>query len=45
MSQIQLYNLLKSTTIWQEIRLSSVEDIACTKLQTISSRGSKKENV
>jgi predicted nucleotidyltransferase component of viral defense system len=37
------YSLLKPTVYWQNIRISSVIDIACTKLQTISSRGSKKD--
>lgn len=37
------YQLLKSLIRWQGINLSSVLDIACTKLQTISSRGAKKD--
>lgn len=37
------YRLLESLIDWQGIKLSSVIDIACTKLQTISTRGSKKD--
>lgn len=37
------YKLISPTTLWNNIDLSSVEDIACTKLITISSRGSKKD--
>lgn len=37
------YQLLKPVIKWENIQLSSVEDIACTKLQTISMRGSKKD--
>lgn len=37
------YPLIKPLVEWQTIRLSSVEDIACTKLQTIGMRGSKKD--
>ena len=37
------YKLIKPTVIWQSIQLSSMEDIACTKLQTIGIRGSKKD--
>lgn len=37
------YKLLKPLLNWQGIQLSSVEDIACTKLQTVSMRGSKKD--
>lgn len=37
------YNLLNDPVEWNQIRLSSVEDIACTKLLTIASRGSKKD--
>jgi predicted nucleotidyltransferase component of viral defense system len=37
------YNLLNDTTAWNQIHVSSIEDIACTKLLTISSRGSKKD--
>ncbi len=37
------YKLLEETTEWSGIKLSSVLDIACTKLQTIGSRGSKKD--
>lgn len=39
------YDLLKPTVKWKNIKLSSVEDIACTKLQTIGMRGSKKDFV
>ncbi len=35
------YPLIKPTTNWKSIKLSSIEDIACTKLQTIGMRGSK----
>lgn len=37
------YNLIAPTIEWQKIQLSSIEDIACTKLQTIGMRGSKKD--
>jgi len=37
------YRLLKNTILYQNIPISSVIDIACTKLITISSRGSKKD--
>jgi hypothetical protein len=37
------YRLLEPFVVWEEIPLSSVEDIACTKLQTVSMRGSKKD--
>lgn len=37
------YKLLIQTTSWNGINISSVEDIACTKLLTISARGSKKD--
>jgi len=37
------YKLLKPKISWQNIWLSSKLDIACTKLITISSRGSKKD--
>lgn len=37
------YNLLEKLIPWNGIYLSSVIDIACTKLLTISSRGSKKD--
>lgn len=37
------YPLLEPTTQWHGIRVSSVLDIACTKLQTVSMRGSKKD--
>ncbi len=39
------YPLLEPLGHWQEIQLSSVLDIACTKLQTVSMRGSKKDFV
>lgn len=39
------YDLLRPTIKWQSIKLSSIEDIACTKLQTIGMRGSKKDFV
>lgn len=39
------YNLLEEVTIWNNINLSSLSDIACTKLLTISMRGSKKDFV
>lgn len=37
------YPLLKPLIIWENIQLSSVLDIALTKLQTIGMRGSKKD--
>ena len=37
------YSLIKPIIKWQSLKLSSVEDIACTKLQTIGVRGSKKD--
>lgn len=37
------YPLLKPTLSWQGIQLSSTLDIALTKLQTVSMRGSKKD--
>lgn len=37
------YSLLEPFLRWQHVQLSSVLDIACTKLQTISMRGSKKD--
>jgi len=37
------YHLLENVYDWQSINLSSISDIACTKLQTISMRGSKKD--
>lgn len=39
------YPLLEPTINWKGIKLSSIIDIACTKLQTISMRGSKKDFV
>lgn len=39
------YKLLEEKIEWEGIYLSSVLDIACTKLITISSRGSKKDFV
>lgn len=37
------YSLLAPTINWNNIRLGSVIDIACTKMQTIGMRGSKKD--
>lgn len=37
------YPLLEPTIDWQNIKLSSLIDISCTKLQTIGMRGSKKD--
>ena len=37
------YLLLEPVLVWQNIRISSLADIACTKLQTIGMRGSKKD--
>jgi hypothetical protein len=37
------YPLLEEIIDWQGIKLSSIIDVACTKLQTISMRGSKKD--
>lgn len=37
------YKLIEKKVIWNDINLSSVLDIACTKLITISSRGGKKD--
>jgi predicted nucleotidyltransferase component of viral defense system len=37
------YRLLEPLVAWEEIHLSSVEDIACTKLQTVGMRSSKKD--
>lgn len=37
------YNLLSAPLVWRQIQVSSVADIACTKLLTIGSRGSKKD--
>lgn len=37
------YALLEETIGWQNISLSSVPDIACTKIQTVGMRGSKKD--
>jgi nucleotidyltransferase AbiEii toxin of type IV toxin-antitoxin system len=37
------YKLIKETVMFENIKVSSVEDIACTKLQTIGMRGSKKD--
>lgn len=39
------YQLLESLIPWEGIHLSSMTDIACTKLITISMRGSKKDFV
>lgn len=37
------YRLIEPEVIWEGIHLSSVIDIACTKLQTVGMRGSKKD--
>lgn len=37
------YKLIEPLADWQGIKLSSVIDIACTKLQTVGMRGSKKD--
>lgn len=37
------YNLLNDAILWNQIQIASIEDIACTKLLTIGSRGSKKD--
>ena len=37
------YRLLEPTVSWQKVPISSVVDIACTKLQTVAMRGSKKD--
>lgn len=37
------YNLLEQSKEWDGVYLSSVIDIACTKLVTVSMRGSKKD--
>lgn len=37
------YRLIKPLINWQGIKLSSVIDIACTKLQTVGMRGNKKD--
>jgi hypothetical protein len=39
------YPLLEPVSNWQGMQLSSILDIACTKLQTVSMRGSKKDFV
>lgn len=39
------YPLLKELVEWEEILISSIEDIACTKMITVSMRGSKKDFV
>lgn len=39
------YKLLEKPVVWQNICLSTKLDIACTKLVTISARGSKKDFV
>ncbi len=39
------YPLLEHTVSWEGLQLSSTLDIACTKLQTISMRGGKKDFV
>ena len=37
------YQLIRPPFKWKKINISSIEDIACTKLQTIGMRGSKKD--
>lgn len=37
------YPILEPFVLWEGVSLSSVSDIACTKLQTIGMRGSKKD--
>lgn len=37
------YLLLKDNFNWHGVKISSVKDIACTKLQTVGMRGSKKD--
>lgn len=37
------YSLIEPCVMWEQIQVSSILDIACTKLHTISSRGSKKD--
>jgi hypothetical protein len=37
------YRLLEPLVVWEGINLSSTIDIACTKLQTVGMRGSKKD--
>ncbi len=39
------YPLLEATTYWEGLSLSSIIDVACTKIITISMRGSKKDFV
>lgn len=39
------YSIIEPLVRWDTIQLSSVADIACTKLQTIGMRGSKKDFV
>lgn len=39
------YNLLQNFIDWNRINLSSIIDIACTKMITVSSRGSKKDYI
>lgn len=39
------YRLISPVVDWQGIKLSSVIDIACTKLQTVGMRGSRKDFV
>ena len=39
------YPLLETTTDWEGLSLSSIIDVACTKIITISMRGSKKDFV
>jgi len=37
------YKLIESVSTWNHLQISSKIDIACTKLQTVSARGSKKD--
>ncbi|MBM3284469.1 MAG: nucleotidyl transferase AbiEii/AbiGii toxin family protein [Candidatus Aminicenantes bacterium] len=39
------YPLLKATRRWQGINIASLEDIACSKMEAISSRGKKRDFV
>ncbi len=39
------YRLIEPLAVWEEVNLSSIIDIACTKLQTIGMRGGKKDFV
>jgi predicted nucleotidyltransferase component of viral defense system len=37
------YKILEPFVVWQNIQISSISDIACTKMQTVSMRGNKKD--